>query len=396
MAVSVRRIVWMLVTVAAVAIAALTLRPRPIEVETAEVVRGALRVTVNEEGETRLRRRFMVSAPVSGRVQRIDLRPGDPVEAGRTVLATIKPALPVPMDARTRATAEARVQAADAAASRARADRQRMTVERDHAAEEAKRARALFESGYGSKETLDAADARFRTAQESVTAGDFAIRTAEFDLAQARAALISGAATPSDRPVVVTSPIRGVVLRRAQESEAVVVAGAPLVEVGDLHDLEIVADLLSADAVRVAPGAAVVVDRWGGDRELAGRVARIEPSGFMKISALGVEEQRVNVVIHFVDPPEARASLGDGFRVEVRIVVWEQSDVVKVPTSALFRFDSRWAAFVVEDGRLVRREVMIGQRDERDAQVVGGLSPGDRVVVYPGESLAEGARIVSK
>ena len=219
------------------------------------------------------------------------------------------------------------------------------------------------------------------------------MRAAEFEAAAAKAALISRGDAASGRAVTVTAPIGGQILRRMQESEAVVPAGAPLIEIGSLDDLEIIADFLSADAVRIKPGAAVVIDRWGGEGTLAGRVQRVEPSGFMKISALGVEEQRVNVVIDFADPRERRASLGDGFRVEVRVVVWENPSALTVATSSLFRTEGEWSVFVVEGDLLRRRTVRIGQRNEQAAEVLDGLKDGDRVVAYPGESLVDGTRV---
>jgi HlyD family secretion protein len=388
-----RRVVWTAVVVAGVLALVFAMQPRPAAVTTAEVVRGPLRITVDEEGETRLRHRFLVSAPVSGKVRRIELRAGDRVEKGRTQLFAIEPAAPAPLDARTRAAAEARVQAADAVASRARSERQRADVERKRAAEEAERVKALYAAGAAPKDAAEAAEARQRAAEEGVRGADFAIRAAEFEVTQARAALLSSADAASGRAVTVTAPIDGLVLRRLQESETVVIAGAPLIELGDLKDLEIVADLLSTDAVAVRPGAAVTIERWGGPNELKGAVERVEPSAFMKISALGVEEQRVNVVIRFDDPPETRGALGDAFRVEVRILVWERPDVVKVPTSSLFRADGKWAVFAVVDGRLSRREVSIGQRNDREAEVLSGVAPGDRVVEYPGESLTDGTRV---
>ena len=388
------RVVWIGIVGLVVIAIAWAMRPRPAVVDTAEIARGPLRVTVDEEGETRLRRRFLVSAPVSGRVQRIELRPGDRIVKGQTTLAVMRSATPAPLDARTRAGAEAAVQGGEAVAARARAEHQRAIVERDRARTEAARVRALFDAGYAPKDAAEAAEAQHRAAEEAVRAAEAAIRAAEFDTAQARAALLSGADAASGRPVTLTAPIDGLVLRRLQESEAVVAAGTPLLELGDLRDLEIVADLLSTDAVAVRPGAAVVVERWGGPHELTGVVERVEPAGFMKISALGVEEQRVNVVIQFDEPVERRTTLGDAFRVEVRIVVWEKADVVKVPTSSLFRVGADWAVFVVADGQLRRRAVQIGQRNDRDAEVLGGLTPGERVVQYPGESLADGVRVV--
>jgi HlyD family secretion protein len=328
---------------------------------------------------------------VSGRVLRIESRPGDSVTAGTTV-AVIEPASPMPLDARTKAAAEARVRSADAAGERLRADKQRLIVEKTQAESDAARAKSLSDAGYGSREVLEQANARVQGLVEAVKSADAAGRAAEFELAEARAALISGGEVSGGR-VTVRAPTAGVILRRMQESESVVAAGAPLVEIGNLDDLEIVTDLLSTDAVRVKPGAAVAIERWGGDGALAGRVQRVEPAGFMKISALGVEEQRVNVVIDFVDPRERRAQLGDGFRVEVRIVVWEKADVVTVPTNSLFRAEGAWSVFVVGGDTVHRREVKVGERNEQMAEVLKGLSPGDTVVAYPGETLVDGAKV---
>ncbi len=351
-----------------------------------------MKVTVDDEGETRLRRRFVVSAPVPGRVLRIESRPGDIVKAGAT-LAVIQPAALTPLDSRTQATGEARVSAADAAATRATAERQRLGVDLKQAESDAARAKSLFDTGYGSREAYEQADARVRGLREAIAAAASAVRAAEFELEAAKGALLSRGQAAGGRAVTVAAPIAGVILKRIQESEAVVTPGAPLVEIGNLDDLEIVSDLLSTDAVKVKAGADVVIDRWGGEGTLAGRVQRIEPAGFMKISALGVEEQRVNVVIDFVDPRERRASLGDGYRVEVRIVVWEKTDAVTVPTSSLFRLAGEWAVFVVDGDVLHRRAVKIGQRNDQAAEVLEGLAAGDRVVAYPGESLRDGSKV---
>ena len=383
---------WLVIGLGVVAVVWLSLAPSVVEVEVATVARGPMKVTVDDEGETRLRRRFVVSAPVPGRVLRIESRPGDIVKAGAT-LAVIQPAAPTPLDARTQATGEARVSAAEAASTRARAERQRLGVDLKQAESDAARAKALFDTGYGSREVAEQADARVRGLREAIAAAASAVRAADFELAAAKGALLSRGEAAGGRAVTVVAPIAGVILKRIQESEAVVLPGAPLVEIGNLDDLEIVSDLLSTDAVKVKPGADVVIDRWGGEGTLAGRVQRIEPAGFMKISALGVEEQRVNAVIDFVDPRERRTSLGDGFRVEVRIVVWEKADAVTVPTSSLFRLAGEWAVFAVDGEVLHRRAVKIGQRNDQVAEVLEGLAPGDRVVAYPGESLRDGARV---
>ena len=390
-----RQIVWTTLGLAAVLAVAALLRPAPVEVSTGVVKRDVLRVTIDEEGETRLRRRFVVSAPVSGRVLRIEAVAGQNVKQGQT-LATITPARPSPLDARTRAAADARVRTAEAELERARSERRRLAVEAEQAARESERTANLFKGGSVAREAAEVARTRAESATAAVAAGDAAIRAAEFALTEARAALISSGGDPASRAVAVTAPVDGVVLRRLQESESVVAAGAPFLEIGDLRDLEVVTDLLSRDAVRVRPGAAAVITDWGGTRDLAGRVLRVEPSGFTKVSALGVEEQRVNVIVEIVDPPSARESLGDAFRVEVRIVMSERQDVLTVPAAALFRVEGRWTVFVVANGELAQHDVQIGERNEHAAEVVSGLADGDRVVVYPGESLATGMRVIAR
>jgi HlyD family secretion protein len=383
---------WILVAVVGAGFVWLALAPKVVDVEAAAAVRAPLRVTVDEEGETRLRRRFVVSAPVPGRVLRIESRPGDAITKGQT-LAVIQPAAPMPLDARTQMTGEARVRAADAAVSRAISDRQRFVVELKQADADAARAKALLDAGYGSRDVFEQVSARVGSLREAVASADAAIRAAEFEAAAAKAALISRGEAAGGRAVTVTAPIAGQLLKRMQESEAVVPAGAPLVEIGTLDDLEIVTDYLSTDAVKIKPGAHVIIDRWGGDGTLAGRVQRVEPAGFLKISALGVEEQRVNVIVDFVDSREKRAALGDGFRVEVRVVIWESADALTVPTASLFRRQGEWSVFVIDGDVLRLRTVKVGQRNEQAAEILEGVSPGERVVAYPGESLSDGTRV---
>ena len=387
-----RHVIWTLMGLATVLGLVALLRPAPVDVDIGVVKRDVLRVTVDEEGETKLRRRFVVSAPVSGRVLRIEAVAGQRVTADQT-LATITPARPTPLDERARAGAEARVRAAEAELERARSDWRRFVVDADQAARDADRTDVLFRTGSVAREAAEVARARSRSAAEAVNAAEAAIRTAEFAVAAARAVLISDTDRSAGAAVIVRSPIDGVVLRRVQESESVVSAGAPLLEIGDLRDLEIVSDLLSRDAVRIQPGAPVIITDWGGSHDLSGRVLRVEPSGFTKISALGVEEQRVNVVVEFADPPSKRQTLGDAFRVEVRIVMLERSGILTVPTAALFRVEGRWTVFVVIDDELVQREVQIGEQNQQIAQVLGGLQEGERAVLYPGESLVSGTRV---
>jgi HlyD family secretion protein len=358
---------------------------------------------VDEEGETRVRDRFVVSAPVAGRVLRIELEPGDPVAADQTVLAVFQPQTPAPLDARSRAEAEAAARAAQASLERARADRNRAAAELDFARSEAERSRRLAADRIVSDEELETAELKARSKAEALESAEFAAQTARYQLEVARARLLessSPAGNPGEdkatSPIALRSPVDGVVLRRLRESEAVVPAGEPLLEVGAPEDLEIVSDFLSADAVKIRPGDRVLIEEWGGEKALEGRVRRVEPSGFMKISALGVEEQRVNVVVDFVDPPQARPGLADGFRVELRVVLWEGEDVLQVPTGSLFRDGEDWAVFAVEEGKARLRRVEIGRQGGLIAQVVGGLDEGDWVILHPGDSIVDGLRVTAR
>jgi HlyD family secretion protein len=371
---------------------AVALWPAAVEVETAAVGRGLLEVTIAEEGETRVRQRFVVSAPVSGRVLRIELEPGDPVVRGKTHVATIEPAAATPLDPRARAAAAARVEASQAALGGARAELQRARAARDLAAAEARRARELTD--VISSQEREVRESQARIAEQELKAAEFSVRSAEEELRFARAQLLpTSTSARSGDPMTLRAPVDGVVLRRLRESEAVVAAGEPLLEIGDPAQLEIVSDLLSTDAVRVKPGDRVNIEEWGGDRVLAGRVRRVEPAGFTKVSALGVEEQRVNVIIDFEDPAEAWSALGDGYRVEVRIVVWQKDGVVKVPTSGLFRRGDGFAVFVVENGRARLRAVETGHRNSLEAEVVNGLAQGEYVIAHPADTIVDGTRV---
>jgi HlyD family secretion protein len=369
------------------------LRPEVVAVDVATVTRGPMTVTIDEEGETRIRHRFLVSAPVGGRIDRIDLEPGDLVTAGRTVIARLRPETPPLLDARTRAETEASLDAARASLGRAQADELRAKTAVTLAQSELTRERELDRSGLTTRQAVELREANLRTAEEALRASTFAVGAAASDVQRIEARLRPDASDATGRLLPVTSPVSGVVLRRLRESAAVVPPGEPLVEVGDPADLEIVADLLSTDAVRVPPGAEVRLERWGGPDALAGRVRRVEPSGFMKVSALGVEEQRVNVIIDFVDPVAASARLGDGFRTDVRIVTWESPDVVRVPTGALFRRGEAWAVFVIDADTVRSVEVTLGERNSDWADVRAGLTEGDEVVLHPPDTLSAGTRV---
>ena len=396
---STRVIVWGLGALALVAVA-WALRPRPVQADFAVVERGPLRVTIDEEGETRVRDRFVVSAPLAGRVLRIELEPGDPVVANETVLATFQPGDPTLLDARSRAKAEARVRAAEAHLGRAQVDRERAAAELDFARSELSRQRELAVNELISREQLESVELQARTGEEAFRSAEFAVRSAEFELEVAQASLLQVRGNPSNtasrsEAIILRAPIDGVVLRRLRESEAIVPAGEPLLEVADPGELEIVSDLLSTDAVKIQPGQTVLIEQWGGTEALGGRVRLVEPSGFTKISALGVEEQRVNIVIDFEDVREAWEALGDGYRVEVRVIIWE-GDVLKIPTSSLFRAGQDWALYTVRDGTAMLRVVEIGQRNSLEAEVLSGIERGEPVIVHPSDALGEGVAVVAR
>jgi HlyD family secretion protein len=386
---------WIRILIVVAVVAAIgywAFKPAPVAADFGAVERGRLEVTVDEEGRTRLRDRYVVSAPVPGRMQRIELEPGDRVVAGKTVLAQFQPTDPALLDARTRAELEARVRAAESAVGSARAEGERIDTELTFARSELKRFRALVDEKVLAARELEAAEQQVASLERARQSADFAVRTAQHQLEVARASLLQTRGGRS-APIPLLSPVDGVVLRRLQESAAVVPAGQPLMEVGDLKDLEIVSDLLSSAAVKVRPGQPVIIEQWGGDRPLRGRVRLVEPSGFTKISALGVEEQRVNVIVDFDEPRETWESLGDGYRVELRIIVWEKDDLLKVPTSSLFRHEGKWAVYTVENGRAVRREVEVGQRNGLEAEVLSGLAESQRIIVYPSDAIADGIAV---
>ncbi len=395
---TIRRLAFLVLVLTGAGAIAYALRPVPVAVETAVIGPGALRVTVDEDGRTRIRERYVVSAPLAGRLSRISLREGDSVTAGQTVLAAIDPLDPSLLDPRARAEAEARVGAAEASLMQAGANLSSADAALELAQSELGRLREAAAKGAAAAQELDRAVATqaIRAAERQATG--FAGEIARFEVELARAALRRMTPTPNDGDgrFEIAAPVSGRVLRVIQESAAVVQAGAPLVEIGDPEDLELVVDVLSRDAVAIKPGAPALLEQWGGETPLHGRVRLIEPAAFTKISALGVEEQRVNVLIDIVDPSEARGGLGDGFRIEARIVVWEEPEVLVAPTGAMFRSEGAWAVFAVTDGRARVRGITVGRRNGLDAQVLSGLEPGEIVVVYPSDRVQEGVRVASR
>jgi len=397
---SIRSIVGILIGLVVLAAIGLAFLPQAVPADMAEVRRGALAVTVNEEGQTRVRDVYTVSAPVGGRVLRIGSDVGDPVTEQVTVVATIQPTDPSFLDARSLSRAEASEKAAEAAQTLAVADVTRAEAELDFAQSEFRRAQRLAAKGTVSQSTLDRARLDLRTRAAAVDEAKAALQMRDFELENARATLIQPGETDSEDVggglgccVPVRSPVTGRVLRIIQESEAIVLPGAPLIEVGDDNDLEIVVDLLSEDAVRVTEGDRVAIEDWGGPVVLNGIVRRVEPFGFTKVSALGIEEQRVNVIIDFEDPAETWSELGHGFRLDTRIFVWEADDVLKLPVSALFRDGDSWAVFRNLDGAAALTPLEIGRRNALEAEVMSGLEEGDQVVVHPSDRVVDGVSL---
>jgi HlyD family secretion protein len=419
---------FVLLVVAAIAVGLVyAFLPEPVEVDLVPVERGDLQVTVDEDGKTRIREKYVVSAPLNGRILRISLDPGDPVVAGETLLTMIEPRDPELLDARSVAQAEARVKAAAATLRQAEPRLEEARLAQAHAEVELTRARQAAASNAIPISELDDAKYAYRQRSEELRMARIAEEIARFELQQAEAALIRSRPrvddTTNERSSLTTStlasdtrdgangngnsasngngswnfpiysPISGRVLRVLQESAAVVTPGTPLVELGDPTDLEVEIDVLSRDAARIDPNDLVYLEHWGGNRPLKGRVRTVEPSGFTKISTLGVEEQRVYVIVDLVDPPEERPSLGDGFRVEARVVIDEAHDVLKVPTSALFRVGKKQAVFQVADGTVHERIVKIGHQNGLEAEILDGLAEGDRVVLHPSDRIEEGVQV---
>jgi HlyD family secretion protein len=362
--------------------------PESIVVDTAAIARGPLEVTIEEDGRTRVRERYVVLAPLGGELDRIELEPGDPVAEG-AALASIAPPPAALLDPDRRAEARARLAAAQARADQATTAARRALDVRDNAAREAARVRALFQGGALAAADRDRAELSERVAESDRRAAELQRQISAAEVETARAALgLVTARRASALPV--RAPVAGRVLRVLRESGGPIAAGEPLIELGDPSSLEVVIDVLSVDAVRVVAGQPVRIERWGGERALLGRVARVEPAGFTRLSALGVEEQRVNVVVALAQPP---AELGDGFRVEAEIVTWRDDDVLLAPASAVFRHGPGWAVFAVEGGRAAVRPVELGHRGRRAVEIRAGLAPGDEVVVYPGDRIRAGTRL---
>ena len=372
-----------------------SLRPRPLDVETATVITGPLEVTVLEEGKTRIRHRYTISPPISGYLNRIPLRAGDRIEAGKTVLATIQAQPASFLDPRTRAEAEARANAAEATKMRAGSELERIQASLDLAQKEKVRAAGLVAKGAISTKEWDTAETQVTMLTRELHSAEFAIRVAEFERVQAQAALAQAQmpATEKSEPLTLVAPVSGFVLNVFEESARTVLAGVPIMEVGDPTDLEAEIELLSSDAVGVQPGAQVSIEQWGGDAPLRGKVTVVEPGGYTKVSALGVEEQRVKVRVEFTDPIPATHPLGDRFRVEARILTWRGASVLQVPTGALFRRGNDWMTFVLVGGKARLTKVEIAHTNGVAAEVRAGLREGESVILHPPDAVADGGAV---
>lgn len=386
-----RRITWLAVLLLIVAALAYGFRPQPRLVDIAEAKRAPMQVTIQEEGKTRVIDRYIITAPVAGTTCRVDLEVGDLIEKDET-LVNINPLQSQALDPRSRAEARARVSAAEATLHAAEQNVSVARAEADLASAELARLEPLVEAGHISEERLDQAKAVKRGTKAALRSALFAVEVAKHELEAARTALLYTGNTSSNPEdiVRVAAPVTGRILQLHQECEGVVSRGQPLLEIGDTSSLEIETDVLSADAVKIKPGMPVLYERWGGERPLAGQVRRVEPVGFTKISALGVEEQRVLIISDITSDAELWQTLSDGYRVESRFILWENEDVLQIPASALFRVNDKWALFVMENNKAKKRRVEVGQRNGQSAQILDGLATGEAVITHPDKTIEDG------
>lgn len=392
-----KRILYLAVGLVVAALVVHALKPKPVAVDLAQATRGPMRLTIDEDGETRIKERYMIYAPIGGRLQRISLDSGDPVTADQTILATIEPRDPALLDPRDRAELEARVSAARATVEQTRAQSLKANSDADLAQGELDRAAKLVKTGAISRQEFDDKSHRADAAREAARSAESAVRVAEFQLKQAEAAYTRSAPGATEGSpnwsFPIPSPITGTVLRVLQESAKVVQPGDQLLEIGNPGDLEIWIDVLTTDAVKARPGDEVVIEHWGGETPLEARVRRIEPAGFTKISALGVEEKRTWIVADLTDDREKWSALGDNYRIEARIVIWQANDVLKIPSGALFRHRDGWAVFRVIAGKAELHPIKIGHDNGLEAEVLDGLSPGDLIIVHPSDQITNGLNV---
>lgn len=387
-----RRLLTWIIVLGLLGLIGYAMMPKPIAVEAARAARRELNEEIIEEGKTRIRNRYTLAAPASGQMRRITLRPGDEVKAGETVVAAIEPSVAPLLDGRARAQADARVEAASANLQRAKESLEMSRTAAQFAASNWERIKVSSQKGSISINERDNAEREASMRAQEVRAADFALKVSEFELAQAKAALLP-LNSPAEAMLEIKSPVSGRVLKVMQESAMVVAAGTALVEIGDERDLEIEAEILSRDAVVIKPGANVLIEQWGGEAPLKGKVRRVEPAAFTKVSALGVEEQRVIVLCDLVSAPPAASSLGDRYRVEVRIATWQGENVLTVPSGALFREGTEWKVYTVSDGKAQKAIVSVGHSDGKFTEIVQGIEPRQQILLHPPDTVHDGVAV---
>jgi HlyD family secretion protein len=392
-----RIILWLIIVLALLLMIGYSFRPVTVLTDIEEVRKTDLRISITEEGKTRIHDTFILSAPVTGKVRRVEVEVGDAVAHSDTILAIIEPNDSAFLDPRTEAQAQADVEAAASALTLAQAQVEQVQAEFEFAFTELTRMRALRIKNSVSQRELDTAERILKTTRAELATAQAALQMRVFAHERAKAKLISPVSEHAPiadcECINITAPIDGKVLNVLNKSEGVVQAGTPLVEIGDPSQLELVVELLSFDAVNVEPGQRVIVTNWGGQNDLEGIVSHVEPIGFKKISALGIEEQRVNVIIAFTSEYPVRSRLGHGYQVDVTIILDEFKNILTVPISALFRDNQNWALYKVVDGIIEKRTVELGQRNNFHAQLLSGLNEGDNFIVHPNDQTISGARV---
>jgi len=389
---------WIIViTIAAAVLFAIVygFMPKPVSVDLVKVSRGPLKVTVEEEGKTRVKDRFVLSAPVAGFMRRIKLDVGDPVRKGQP-LVELEPLKSNLLDPRSHATAEAAVSSAEAALKVEEERVRAAEADAEYSRRNLERIKKLFEGGYVAKDALEQAEAGAKRAEANLLSAEAAVKVARSELDRAKTLLRHSAAEETriqGKIVTIQAPASGSILKIYRESEGVVQSGEALVDIGDPENLEVKVEVLSADAVRIKPGTSILFERWGGNSTLSGKVRVVEPAGFTKISSLGVEEQRVLVIVDLTSSDQNEQGLGDGYRLEASFIIWEGKDVLQVPASALFRKQEGWAVFVVKNNKALKHEVKVGQRTGLAAEILSGLTEGEEVISHPDNSIEDGTRV---
>jgi HlyD family secretion protein len=394
-----RILLWSVIVVVVAAGLVWALRPQAVPVDYVVLEPQSMQVLLNAEGETRVHDVFVLSAPLAGRMRRIEAHVGDPVVANDTVLARIEPGDPTFLDVRGEAAARAAVKAATSAKALAQAEVERVQAELEFARSDYQRIKNLFGQGTVTRRELEAAERAYRTSRAALATAQAGLEVRSFELEQAQAQLMPPSAAKRDDDcacIDITAPVDGAILAIVNPSERMVASGDALIEIGDAHDLEIVADYLSSEAVRIEAGQQAIIEHWGGAGPLQGQVRRVEPSGFTKVSALGIDEQRVNVIIDITSPRSQWTRLGHGFQVETNVVVWARDDALVVPLTALFRDGDAWSVFVDDDGVASRRSITVGHRNGIVAEIREGLEEGVRVIVHPSDEVREGVRVAGR